>query len=64
MVFIFLLLIFLAVAVALVVVRSSMLRAGLVSRALNLQLIAVRFAPPAPEKEPSIQQIREKIALM
>lgn len=41
-----------------------MLRAGLVSRALNLQLIAVRFSPPTPEKEPSIQQIREKIALM
>ncbi|MEK7074445.1 MAG: hypothetical protein AAB968_01645, partial [Patescibacteria group bacterium] len=64
MIFVFLLLILVAAAIALVVVRSSMLRAGLVSHALNLQLIAVRFAQVTPEKEPSIQQIREKIALM
>ena len=62
--FIFLLLILATVIIALVVVRSMLLRAGLVTRALNLQLIAVRFAPAALEKELSVQQIREKIALM
>lgn len=64
MVFIFLFIILVIAFLALLFVRSSMLRSGLVSRALNMQLIAVRFAAVAPEKELSIQQIREKIALM
>ncbi len=64
MVFIFLLLGLIGALTAVILVRSIMLRAGLVSRALNLQLMAVRFASPAPEKEQGIQQIREKIALM
>ena len=62
--FIFLLFVLIAAVILLVLVRSMMLRAGLVSRALNLQLIAVRFSPVNPDKELSMQQIREKIALM
>ncbi len=48
----------------LMLTRSFMLRTGMISRSLNLQLIAVRFTPIAPEKELGLQQIREKIALM
>ncbi|MDP3779103.1 MAG: type IV secretion system DNA-binding domain-containing protein [bacterium] len=64
MTLVFLLLIALFLILVLFVVRSAMLRAGLVSRALNLQLFAVRFTPVAPEKEMNVQQIREKISLM
>jgi hypothetical protein len=49
------------------ILRSRSRREGLVSRSLNLELIAVRFPPPTPQEEQqsgNIQQIREKIALM
>ncbi len=62
--FIFLFLIAAFVIMALMITRSVMLRAGMTSRSLNLQLLAVRFMPVPAEKELSIQQIREKIALM
>lgn len=44
-------------------------RRGLISRSLNLELLAVRFQPfyqmqQQNQQEPGIQQIREKIALM
>ena len=64
MVFIFLIIIAILAMAALLLVRSVMRRAGMISRSLNLELVAVRFAPLSPEKELSMQQIREKISLM
>ncbi len=50
--------------VAILLLRGSA-RRGLISRSLNLELLLVRFSPVAPPaQEPTVQQIREKIALM
>jgi len=43
--------------------RYRLKRRGVISRSINLILIAVRF-PPQPPQELTLQQIREKIALM
>jgi len=55
----------LAVLIAVIIIRGRLRRQGAISRSLNLELLAVRFPPlPASGQEPSMQQIREKIALM
>ena len=56
----------LALGTALVVIfiiRSILRRRGLISRSLNLSLLAVRF-PPRPPQDLQLTQLREKIALM
>ncbi|MBI2640315.1 MAG: type IV secretion system DNA-binding domain-containing protein [Candidatus Sungbacteria bacterium] len=48
-----------------VLILRGYARRGLISRSLNLELLLVRFSPVAPSpQEPTMQQIREKIALM
>ena len=53
---------------ALFLLRSLFMKKGLISRSLNLELLLVRFPPPPSigpsQSEPSLQQTREKIALM
>lgn len=51
-------------AVAAVLFRRLLIRKGLIQRSLNLVLLAVRLVPAQPTGESSLQQIREKIALM
>ncbi|MBI4127659.1 MAG: hypothetical protein HY459_01165, partial [Parcubacteria group bacterium] len=52
-------------ALVLVLIWKTLLRRGLISRSLNLVLLAIRFPTPAPSpQEPSLQQVREKIGLM
>ncbi len=53
-----------ALAVILLILWRGLLRRGLISRSLNLVLIMVRFPPQAPQENSTLQQIREKIALM
>lgn len=54
----------LAAAITLLIIWRMLLSQGLISRALNLTLIAVRFSPSQPPQEPNLQQVREKIGLM
>lgn len=49
--------------VTIVIVRKKMMVQGVISRSLNLELLLVRFGP-LPQQELSLQQMREKIALM
>lgn len=56
--------IFAALIIIAVLIHTTLARRGLISRSLNLHLIAVRFTLQTPEQEPNLQQIREKIALM
>ena len=52
-------------AIVLLLIWKTLLRRGLISRSLNLALLAIRFPTPAPSpQEPSLQQVREKIGLM
>jgi len=53
-----------ASAVILLIFWRVLLRRGLISRSLNLALILVRFPPQFPQENITLQQIREKIALM
>lgn len=56
-----------ASAVALVLLRVLLMKRGSISHSLNLQLLSVKFPPPAQpqgQQEPTLQQIRERIALM
>lgn len=64
--YLYLLLIFVIVlALLAVLILRGYARRGLISRSLNLELLLVRFSPVAPSpQEPTMQQIREKIALM
>ncbi|MBI3273685.1 MAG: type IV secretory system conjugative DNA transfer family protein [Candidatus Colwellbacteria bacterium] len=54
----------LAALVTALILRYRLSRRGMVSRSLNLELIAVRFISEPPQQEQTLQQIREKIALM
>ncbi|MBI2056133.1 MAG: DUF87 domain-containing protein [Candidatus Sungbacteria bacterium] len=56
-------------AIAILLFRLRVVRRGVVSRSLNLELISVRFAPReaaqnASQQNDNLQQAREKIALM
>lgn len=53
-------------AITLLFFRINFLRTGKISRSLNLELLTVKFTSHLNQKEqePSLQQIREKIALM
>ncbi len=56
-------------AIAVIFFRGRMMRQGLISRSLNLELITVRFTPKEllqgqRAEDNNLQQLREKIALM
>lgn len=53
-----------AVLVILLLVVRLLRRRGLISRSLNLVLLAVRFSNLPPQENMNLQQLREKIALM
>ncbi len=49
---------------AVVIIKKTFIRRGLISRSLSLGLFAIRFSQAQTTQEMNLQQIREKIALM